>query len=343
MKLGSLQADLGTFSNTTQSIFYRDLLANPLLRPERTRETEYGVDFKFLSDVVAGLTWYHRRTLDQLELLNNPVGLQAVWANTASVAAHGFEATFNIPVVNTHAIRGDVAFSFSDNTSRVLDLGSAPELRCLVCNGYALGYPLGSVFGTKIIGVLDTVGTGAGNPPDGIILPQEVVRDTVRRFLGVLNPPRTYTLTPTVSFLGGRLRVSSLFDRSAGYVVFDLQSAQCRSLELCLAPLLKSTPLLIQAKYADQSIYADDFMVSGDNTRWREFNVSLDVPDRLLRWNAIHLHFSSATVSLQGRNLKLWTAYKGPDPDSRSHGLDQADAAGIPQVRGWSFRCDITP
>jgi len=333
MKLGSLESDLMNFDGTTRSVFFRGELANPLLRPERTRETEYGTDATVLRGVTVGLSWYRRRTNDLLQGIANPFGLQSVWANTASLDAHGFEATMNVPIVATSAIRSDISLQYSANRSRVVNVGAAPS-------GYAVGYPVDAVFGSRILTVLDTVGTGAGNAPDGIVFPNEVVRDSVRRFLGVTNPPRTYTVIPTVALLNGRLRISSLFDRSMGYLVLDAFSERC--LQLCLATILKSTPLLEQAKYASYP-HDDDFYVPGDNTRWRELNISFDLPERFLQLDFIHLRFSRATASMQGRNLKLWTAYRGPDPDSRNLGFDNATAAGIPQTRGWSFRFDLTP
>lgn len=337
MKLGSLAPGSYTFNEGSQNVFFRTVLANPNLRPERTRETEAGLDATVLSGVTASLTWYTRRTDDQLHRVSNPTGLQELFANTSSIKAHGFEFTVNIPVVNTEWIRGDLGATYSYNTNRVVQLGSVSDL-----SPWNLGYPLGAIFGQRILGVLDTVGTGAGNAPDGIIFPQEVVRDTAFTFLGVTVPPRTYTVTPSVTLLQGRLRVSSLFDRSTGYIVSDFYEGRCQYTGLCLAPFLTTTPLLVQAKYAN-SPNPTDFFEPGDNTRWRELNVTFDLPNRLLHWDVLHLQFSRASFSLQGRNLKLWTKYSGPDPDSRDQGLFAEFAGGIPQARAWSFRFDITP
>jgi len=344
MKLGNLGADFYTFGGQTVVGFDRGYLSNPVLRPERTREAEYGADATLLSNITLGLSWYHRKTLDQLHNITNPTGLQSVWENTASIAAHGFEATLNIPIVETRMIRGDLNFAYSYGTDRVLSLGSAPNVLSTNGGGYAVGAPLSAVFGQRILKVLDTVGTGSGNSGDGIVFPQEIVRDSIIRFLGVTTPPRTYTLAPTVTLFGGRISISSLFDRSTGYLVLDSYSQQCVSSGLCLAPLLKTTPLLEQAKYVAQFPHLEDFLEPGDNTRWRELNISVDVPSRFLRIDPLHLHFSRGSVSLQGRNLKLWTAFKGPDPDSRDDPLFiNAIVGGIPQARAWSFRFDLTP
>jgi len=192
------------------------------------------------------------------------------------------------------------------------------------------GYP-------RVVGVADTVGGHA----DGIIFSNEVISDTTTKFLGLNNPPRTYTVTPVMSFLNGRIRVSSLFDRETGFLHYDSFHATCNSSALCLGPFLPTTPLLDQAKYVTGALV--DYLVPGDFTRWRELTVAMDIPQRFLRLDVIHLRFTSATVSLQGRNLKLWTAYTGSDPESRTGSFDAVGFNGIPQARSWSFRFDVTP
>lgn len=339
MKVGSVQGSLLNFNGDPENIFIRTTLANPLLRLERSREMEYGADATLIGQIQVGLSWYKRRTTDQLQQLANPTGLLPIWRNVASVAAHGFEATVNIPVLDTHGIQADLTFTHAFNTDKVLSLGDAQPSR-VPFGGYVVGYPLGVVFGRPIIGVLDTV----GNVHDGIIFPEEVVRDSVQRYLGVIYPPRTYTLTPTLTLFNGRIRLSTGFDRETGFLLHDSYAENCVSSGLCLAPFLTTTPPLLQAKYASNGVY-EDWLEPGDFTRWREVNVTVDIPQRFLRWDLLHVGFSRATVSLQGRNLALWTRYKGSDPESRDgvNGGFNNEANGTPQARAWSFRFDITP
>jgi len=329
MKLGSLSASSVTLYGQNQSVFVRSTLANPDLAPERTRESEFGIDATVVRNVVVGLTWYSRRTLDQLQNLGNPTGLMPIWANTTSIAAHGFEATVTVPIVNTPAIHGDLLFAYSYGTDRLLGLGAVTG------TSYRVGYPIEAVFGKPILAVLDTIGGHA----DGIVFPQEVVRDTASRFLGVSIAPRTYTLTPTATLLGGHLRLSALFDRQSGLLVFNSYPMQCIYNGLCLGAFLKTAPLREQAKYAQGYTLLWDFYVPGDFTRWREANVTVDLPSRILHF----VHFSHGEVSLQGRNLLLWTKYSGTDPESRNLGPISPEANGIPQARTWAVRFDVTP
>jgi len=333
MKLGQVYGYATPVEGQSHTIFGRSSLANPLLRPERTREAEYGADLTMFGGVRAGLSWFTRRTTDELQRLSNPTGLPPIWGNVASVRAHGFEATVDIPVADTRYVRANMGFTYAYNTNTVLSLGDAKDRKDAFGSGFAVGYPLGAVFGQPIIGVADTVGGHA----DGIIFPQEVVRDSVVRFLGVIVPPRTYTLTPQLSVFNGHVRMSALFDRQTEFLQSDIYAQNCSSNGLCLAPFLTTTPPLIQARFAASN--DADFLEPGDFTRWREMNVTADLPQAWLRI----IHFPNATVSLQGRNLALWTKYHGVDPESRDLGFSSASANGIPQARTWSVRFDVTP
>jgi len=332
MKIGSLDGYTSTLNGSSHVFFSQGLLANPGLKPERKQEGEIGLDATMLGNMTLGLTWYRDKILDQLQVLRaNSVGLQPYWANQASTKSRGFEATLLIPLVDRRNVHADVNVAYSYNTSTVIGLGAIPEQKSALSGGYAIGYPLGAVFGEPIIDVTDSA------KARGIVFDNEVIRDTLQ-FLGVLIPPRTLTFTPQLQLFGGRIRVSSLFDRQTGF----LRSSYGCANGLCLDPYVASTPLLQQARFV-QTGHAEDGLTPGDFTRWRELNITVDIPQRLLR----PLRFGHASVSLQGRELALWTKpqYKGPDPESLTNvfGSNAAQSTGIPQTRAWSFRFDVTP
>jgi len=324
-----------TLDNVTYNTFDRQMLANPDLRPERSREFEYGFDATVFSRAQVQLTWFTRKTLDELNYRANPTGLGPIWDNVASVAQHGFEASLTLPVIDASSMRADVQFNYTYNTSKLLSLGDAAPPAGIFPSG--VGYPLDAEFGYHSLPV-DTV----GNTADGIIFPEEVHRDLPYHFLGVANPPHIYTATPTVALWNGSVRASTVFDRETGFLMHDNFLNTCASTMTCIAPFVPSTPIDLQAKFVGNSY--SDFLSPGDFTRWREMNVTVAIPPRFLRIDPLHLRFASASISLQGRNLKLWTRFSGTDPESRSNpGVFGAEAGGIPQARAWSFRFDVTP
>jgi hypothetical protein len=153
-------------------------------------------------------------------------------------------------------------------------------------------------------------------------------------YVGQYTPPRSQTLTTTIGLFDRRLRLSASFNRSAGQLVSP--RSPCTNHQ-CLALLDPSTPLDEQAKAHASA--ADLAVVRGDFTRLREVTAALELPPGMLR----ALRLRSATLSVSARNLALWTAFAGGDPESvrvRVTGL-RASSGGIPQAREWTFRFDV--
>jgi len=194
MKLGTQYGYGTTVEGESQNIFVISALANPDLRPERSHEFEYGSDITIFNNIAIGLTWSRRRTDDQLYVLNNTGGLYQSWVNVGNMRASNFEATVDVPVYDAHNVRANLGFSYSYHEDKVLSLTGVPEYKDATGSSLAAGYPIGSVFGQPVIGAVDTV----GNTQDGIVFSNEVVTDSVVRFLGVVTPPKTFTLTPTL-------------------------------------------------------------------------------------------------------------------------------------------------
>lgn len=336
-KNGQVNPGVATIGGTDVQFFDRTKLANPLIRPERTRESEYGADLTIARNVQLGLTWYRRRVTDQINQLTVPFGFLQQWANVGDLAAHGFEATMNAKVLESNRLAVELNAAYSHTTNKVLSLGSATGFM-YPFGSLVVGYPLDASFGTTVVSVADT----SGGHADQMIGYDEVTVSPVH-YLGVFAAPNVYTLTPVVSLFGARIRVSSLFDRQTGGVQLDPFIANCGVTGLCIAPYLKSTPLMEQAQFLGVATGAT--VVSSDFTRWRELTIAADVP-RAVREK---LGLSRASVSVQGRNLLLWTRYKGTDPESipgfESQGVRSAQSGGvgIPQGRSWALRFDLSP
>jgi len=337
MKLGSIYPSNAQLFNQQVTTFFRGLLSNSDLRPERGREFEYGADATLFGRIVAGVSWWNRRTIDELNYIQLPGGLPAQWRNVASVGQHGFEGTIVAPVFDTRHGRADVTFTYSVHRSKVLSVGQNPASSSIT--GYTAGYPLDAFFATPIIDVKDTVGGG----PDHVFEYQEGVYGKLQ-FYGVFTPPVTATVSPQVTLLRGQLRVGTVFDRQTGFVVEDRLGLFCAYAQTCPQAYDIHTPLLEQAGLISSYEGNPYFMKKGDFTRWRELNVTLDVPTRFLKLSILHLAFSGATFSIQGRNLKLWTPFTGSDPESNwEAGQYGTNRAGIPQTREWGFRFDLKP
>jgi len=336
MKLGQLNAYNMNINSNVETAFWPQNFANPDLRPERSNEHEWGADATILNGMTLQLTWWNRNVIDELDQLQGQtVGLNYYWVNGATVAKHGFEATMTVPLFATRQAQGEVTLNYASNVSKVVHLPSGPST-----GGGLLGYPIDAVFIRPVTGYADT----AGGHADSVITAQEVVYGPYS-YVGVLNPPRTFTVTPSLLLFNGVVRVSSLFDRTSGFVTQDDFEYQCQYNANCLAPFLRSTPLAVQALYASGS--RDAFSVLTSYTRWRELSITASVPTAIMKkLNVFNFQLlSNASVSIQGRNLLLWSNFKGTDPESRSDRdpITSWLSDGIPQARSWSLRFDFTP
>jgi len=343
MKLGHIGPENTLVEDRTQTVFLRQTLPNPMLQPERSKEAEYGFDARAWSVIQLGATWYRRRTDEQLQLLGAPFGELGGWANVGDLSAHGFEATFNIKAIETNRVALDLAVTYANNENKVLSLGSASETKS-VFGSVVVGYPINAAFGTTTIGYADTASLGTLiHPNDGyIVFSREVVSSPVH-YLGVLNAPSTYTVTPSLSLLGGLIRVSTLFDGQRGGVLHNTIGFYCAGNKTCPSAFLKSTPLLQQAK--NLAVNQGDEIMSSNFDRWRQFSISGDLPLQARR----ALHLSRAAASFQVSNLAFWAPALVPDPESipgfgaTATGGAYAGAYGIPLPRTWTLRFDIVP
>ncbi|MGI8510764.1 MAG: SusC/RagA family TonB-linked outer membrane protein [Gemmatimonadaceae bacterium] len=91
-------------------------------------------------------------------------------------------------------------------------------------------------------------------------------------------------------------------------------------------------------------------MSSGDFLRWRELNVTY-TPSPQLASRLFHSH--DASITLGARNLKLWTKYKGVDPEVNQQGISNAggvdanfiqgiDAFALPLQRRYSLQIRLS-
>jgi len=336
MKVGYINSDHVSLEGQNPTIYYLLNLANPNVRPEQTRETEYGADATMLGNRLhLSLTGYRRRINDQLVSFQEPQGLpSAQYINIGDATSSGFETTVTVNVFQAPSWNMDVMLNTDYQTSKLVRLGNVPP--GLIGAGYAVGFPLGAVFGRRIIGVTDTVGGHA----DGIIFPEEVQYSPFG-YLGVAYPPHTYTLTPTLTLAHGHLRLSTLFDRQTGFIQGNpYLNSGCADYGTCLTGLVKTSSLLDQARTVSS---ATDYE-SGNFTRWREASATIDIPEQLMR----RVWMKHGQLSVAVRNLALWTAYNGPDPEANpGAGLlaypPNNTAIGIPNPRTWTIRFDINP
>ncbi len=131
--IGAFGSGFGDFINATQSgqaaLITSFLIGNNSLRPERSRENEYGADFGFLDQKAdLGITWYNKRSTDVIIAV--PVsaaqtGATQQFANAASLTNKGMEISFNVRPITTRNVAWDAGVTYGHNKGIVNSLNGA--------------------------------------------------------------------------------------------------------------------------------------------------------------------------------------------------------------------------
>ena len=222
-------------------------IGNPDLRPERNRESEYGVDLAFLnSKIDLSATGYNKRGSDII--LSAPVNASANGAlqkvlNAAAIQNKGTELTLNLHPIQSVNTGWDLGVQYGRNRGKVLSLNGADFINYTLegftgaigtsADGFAPGVIQGSDFvrcgrsitGVAIpgLGVVDDVdGTVcAGAPKGALVLGDDglPVADPTQRIIADPNPK--YTMSYNTNLRWNKFSVSALLDVRKGGAVWN--------------------------------------------------------------------------------------------------------------------------
>jgi TonB-dependent SusC/RagA subfamily outer membrane receptor len=330
-------------------------LANPDLKPERQQEFETGADLDFWHQRVhVEGTYYRKQSSDAIvpipisSSLGGANGLDQ-FVNIGDVLNWGYEGLVRVDVIDTRDIAAEIALNGSLNNNRLISLGAGAQTPAQIQSsgsgspGNALGYPLGSYFDLPITSFADA-------NHDGIIEPNEITLGGPA-YVGSAYPKSQITATAGITLVHRHLHISAQFDHRGGFVLLDPGLFGACAAETCPQGFERGTPLALQAQAVNaQNFFADGFSYAGffedgSFTRFRELSATWSLSDRVARM----FHSRSATIMLAGRNLALWTHYRGVDPEVQAflsggvgaQGAYSTPAAPIPVGTYWIARVTL--
>ena len=343
--LATFKAVPGPFgaSVTPQSI------GNPNLGPERAYETELGFDAGLFHDRAGiNLTYFFGGTREAI--LDEQIAPSKGYPGTQSVNAgrltkHGFElALHGTPYQSTNT-DWTLGINLSKVDTKVEDLNGAAFLQASQNVRHAVGFPVGSWFEKKVV--------GSTLNPDGSVT--DVMCDdgtSGHNAISCDNAPIVYLGRTLPNFEGSAtsslrfLRNFQLFvmvDSKTGYKKLDGNArVRCHLFDLCESNWYPAGFDLATLGAQTRGSYYSDIIKDASFARLRELSISYSLPERF----AATFRASGATISLAGRNLKLWTKYDGLDPEASfqggRRGFGQWEQDVTPQLRQFVTTIHLT-
>ncbi|HZI40371.1 MAG TPA: hypothetical protein VFD67_01665, partial [Gemmatimonadaceae bacterium] len=333
------------------------------IKPETMNEFEYGFDAALLRGKVAVEATRYQRVIKDL-LVNFPLapssGLTQQTINGGQMSTRGFEAGITLVPINRPNLEWTFRTTYQTNVQMVDKL--------LVPAFNAPGGSFGSSYGRNRIAVgtrptyiwgnlryscINTsdaqgnviVGTGADKLPCHRLAPGEVVAgSTVRDSIIADANPRGYT-----SFLNTvrwkHVTATALVDwRIAGYtsnMTKNLWDEGGNSRDFDKSSPDPTLPLgeFRYGSFAGGNI--TPYIETGTFVKLREVNLSYQAPER---WASL-ARARELRLSLQARNLGMWTNYWSFDPEFNNFGNQNfnrfIDLAPYPSNRQFFFSLDL--
>ncbi|GAB5551770.1 MAG: SusC/RagA family TonB-linked outer membrane protein [Saprospiraceae bacterium] len=326
---------------------------NSALRPERKKEFEIGADFRFLRNRLSFSATYFDNVTEDV-LLDFPVansrGYSQVYANGAEIQNRGLELDLGYVIIDKPDWGWNLNANFTAVRNEVTDLAGVESINLgglAAVNSRAIeGQPLGVLWGSRTLrdangnAILDENGFPVQDQQEGVI--------------GDPNPDWQGAITS--GFRYKNITVSVLLETYQGADIFAGTKSVLQDLGIWESSANEQTATrnlkdyrgniinigeTFRGNIADfgagpvaltESWYNGDggffsngndelYIEDGSWTRLRELNISY-----LLRsdWITRKTGLSSIEITATGRNLILWTAFEGNDPDTNLSGISAA-------------------
>ncbi len=330
---------------------------NENLRFERGEELEAGFDAGFLQDRIGlELTYFNKVSKDLILAKPLPPSLgftESPFVNIGSVVNRGLEFAVTATPVNRPNLSWDFRLGANTLHNEVTDMGDILPFGTL--NRVEKGMQVGAWVANKILSIDEATGV--------------VTVSANRRFIGNVLPTFEGHVANTFT-LFRNFRIYGSFDTKRGHLVrnftdFFRETQLVRSdnrldtLKLSKRERLRrygnpragpgvpafvsyrgdtvGNPIIAKTVNDVQEAY----MQSGDFVRFRELSATYTLPVGL----AGKFRAQTASLTLGGQNLALWTDYEGYDPEVVSNATaatNRDDFFTQPPVRRWIARLNLT-
>jgi outer membrane receptor protein involved in Fe transport len=329
--------DNGTIVNVLRPASY----GNPDLKAETGSEIELGFDASLLDGRMGvEFTYYNQKTKDALISVPAPPSTGfggSYFTNVGEISNTGIELLLTGSPLYQRNFQWDATVAFSTNSNELISWGDAP-LTEISFGSFATvqkhipGYPLGGFW------AVDVERDANGDP---VVTNGSVTVESDASYVGPSLPTREIGFT-NVFTLFNNFRVFTNLDYKGGHyqwcAICSVRSRIDRNTLVNNDPDVDPTEVLVV-----RSLQTARWIKEADFMKLREVSLSYTLPGDLTG----RIGVNSATVTVSGRNLWMWTKYKfdeqdglgSADPEVNFDSLSafgRTDYASIPMLRSFA-------
>jgi hypothetical protein len=267
------------------------------------------------------------------------------FVNAGKLTKKGFELALHGTPYQTENTEWTIGVNLSKADTKVVDLNGATFLQASTNVRHTVGYPVGGWWNKKVVGstfdedgAVDEVLCDDGTSSHQAI----ACSDAPVVFLGRTLPNFEGSANTTFRFLKN-FQLFTMLDAKTGYKKLDGNArVRCHIFGLCETNWYTDgvDPAILGAQ--SSSSYVSDIIKDASFLRLREVSIAYTLPGRF----ASAFRASGASISIAGRNLKLWTKYDGLDPEASfqggSRGFGQWEQDVTPQLMQFVTTIHLT-
>jgi TonB-linked SusC/RagA family outer membrane protein len=344
-------------------------IGNDSLKWESLKQADIGLEVGLFKERLQFTADYYNKITTDL-LLARPLvgssGFTSVNQNIGEITNTGWEFSITGTEVATKDFVWTTSLNISFNKNIVKKISGSP-----FPSGFASwtqqGYPIGSFYGYKAIGIFNSQaqiakaptqfqGTSPGDIQFADLNHDGAITSSDQTILGNANPKYYGGLTNTFSFHGIDLTV--FFQFNVGNKIFNVNRQFAEGMNSAFgqyASTLKrweptdTNTNMPRAVWGDPNgnaaLNSTRFLEDGSFMRLKNVILAYNIPKALLRG----VKLSSVKFFIQAQNLKTWTKYSGFDPEvstltstnPANNTSPGTDFLTYPQAKSFTFGLDL--
>jgi hypothetical protein len=339
---------------------YGDVIGNPDIKPEYSTEFEIGTENSFFNDRLSlDFSYYNKNSGDQIIPVALPAssGFRSKTMNAGLITNHGVELAARVTPIRTRSgFKWEIFGTYAKNVNMVKELNATQLSIGNAINGATIVATVGKPYGTFYTdGYLrNDAGQVVIDTTSGIPL----IDKSGSKFFGSYMPKWQASWGTTISYKGFTLYMlfdtkqgGQFFSRTRDILAFVGTSAETadRDDQVWANSVYQSADGSYQTNtnityspyefYTTQANRPGEYqLIDASYVKMREARLSYGLPRKWMDKTP----FGSATISIYGNNLFIWTPAENQytDPELSSNGAGNAQGfefSAMPSQRNYGF------